>query len=60
MKMKKTFALLMGIGVGVGVLAWMLKQKEEKDEAAPDNLLTEMNDKIEHLKARTKQLEEKN
>ena len=57
--MKKTFALLMGIGVGVGVLAWMLKQKEEQDES-PDNLLNQMNDKIEHLEARTKELEQSN
>ncbi|MEI8281130.1 MAG: hypothetical protein WCG75_01875 [Armatimonadota bacterium] len=56
--MKKTLTLLMGIGVGVGVLAWMLKQKEEHEET-PDNLLNQMNDKIEHLEARTKQLEKK-
>ena len=49
----------MGIGVGVGVLAWMLKQKEEQEET-PDNLLNQMNDKIEHLEARTKELEQKN
>ena len=54
--MKKTLTLLMGIGVGVGVLAWMLKQKEEQDET-PDNLLNQMSDKIEHLEARTKELE---
>jgi hypothetical protein len=36
----------------------MLKQKEEKEETH-DNLLNEMNDKIEHLEARTKQLEKK-
>ncbi len=59
MKMRKTLTLLMGIGVGVGVLAWMLKQKEEQDES-PDNLLNQMNDKIEHLEARTKELEQKN
>lgn len=58
MKMKKTFALLMGVGVGVGVLAWMLRQKEEQDESS-DNLLSQMNDKIEHLEARTKELEGK-
>ena len=49
----------MGIGVGVGVLAWMLKQKEEQEET-PDNLLNQMNDKIEHLEARTQDLEQKN
>lgn len=49
----------MGIGVGVGVLAWMLKQKEEQDES-PDNILNQMNDKIEHLEARTKELEHRN
>ena len=49
----------MGIGVGVGVLAWMLKQKEEQDDT-PDNLLNQMNEKIEHLEARTKELEGKN
>ena len=59
MMMKKTFALLMGIGVGVGVLAWMLKQKEEQDES-PDHLLDQMNEKIEHLEARTKELEKSN
>lgn len=58
MKMKKTFALLMGIGVGVGVLAWMLKQKEEQDDSS-ENLLNRMNEKIEHLEARTKELETK-
>ena len=58
MKVKKTFALLMGIGVGVGVLAWMLRQKEEQDNSS-DNLLNEMNDKMEHLEARTKELEQR-
>ena len=57
--MKKTFALLMGIGVGVGVLAWMLKQNEEKEEGSSENLLNQMNEKIEHLEARTKELEKK-
>ena len=46
----------MGIGVGVGVLAWMLRQKEVQDESS-DNLLNQMNEKIEHLEARTKELE---
>ena len=58
MKVKKTFALLMGIGVGVGVLAWMLRQKEEQDDSS-DNLLNQMNEKIEHLEARTKELQER-
>ena len=58
MKVTKTFALLMGIGVGVGVLAWMLRQKEEQDNSS-DNLLNEMNDKMEHLEARTKELEQR-
>ena len=49
----------MGIGVGVGVLAWMLRQKDEQDES-PDNILNQMNDKIEHLESRTKELEQKN
>lgn len=57
--MKKTLTLLMGIGVGVGVLAWMLRQKDEQDES-PDNILNQMNDKIEHLESRTKELEQKN
>lgn len=48
----------MGIGVGVGVLAWMLKQKEEQDDSS-ENLLNRMNEKIEHLEARTKELETK-
>lgn len=49
----------MGIGVGVGVLAWMLKQKEEQEAGSSENLLNQMNEKIEHLEARTKELEEK-
>ena len=59
MKMKKTLTLLMGIGVGVGVLAWMLRQKDEQEEL-PDNMLNQMNDKIQHLEARTKELEQNN
>ncbi|MBS1700967.1 MAG: hypothetical protein JST12_04845 [Armatimonadetes bacterium] len=54
--MKKTFALLMGIGVGVGVLAWMIRQKEEEESS--ENLLNQMNEKIEHLEARTKELQQ--
>lgn len=46
----------MGIGVGVGVLAWMLKQKEEQEESS-DNLLNKMSEKIELLEVRTKELE---
>lgn len=57
--MKKTLTLLMGIGVGVGVLAWMLKAKEEQEAGSSENLLNQMNEKIEHLEARTKELEEK-
>ncbi len=49
----------MGIGVGVGVLAWMLRQKDEQEEL-PDNMLNQMNDKIQHLEARTKELEQNN
>ncbi len=58
--MKKTFALLMGVGVGVGVLAWMLRQQGDKEETSSDNLMNEMNEKIEQLEARTKELETKN
>ena len=46
----------MGIGVGVGVLAWMLKQKEEQEDSS-DNLLNKMSEKIERLEVRTKELE---
>lgn len=46
----------MGVGVGVGVLAWMLNQKEEADQDS-ESLLEKMNEKIELLEARTRELE---
>lgn len=49
----------MGVGVGVGVLAWMLSQKEDSDQDS-DALLEKMNEKIELLEQRTRELEQKN
>lgn len=59
MRVKKALTLLMGVGVGVGVLAWMLSQKEDSDQDS-DALLEKMNEKIELLEQRTRELEQKN